>query len=116
MEVARGGGEEAIRAVLEQHTTEDTRTEPTEVSQQLWFVSHWSGQFSGHKLCHNTQVMRGVPQQMHTHTHTPPHVATHVLYSNNIIIAYIHLCTHTKFRSKESQFTGGSLKCWRGHF
>ena len=48
MEVARGGGEEAIRAVLEQHTTEQERSEPTEVSQQLWFVSHWSGQFSGH--------------------------------------------------------------------
>ena len=113
MEVARGGGEEAIRAVLEQHTTEDTRTEPTEVSQQLWFVSHWSGQFSGHKLCHNTQVMRGVPPT-DAHTHTP--TCSYTRTSNNIIIVHIHLCTHTKFRSKESQFTGGSLKCWRGHF
>ena len=55
MEVARGIGEEAVYAVLEQYTTstdesssEQERSEPTEVSQQLWFVSHWSGQFSGH--------------------------------------------------------------------
>ena len=40
MEVARGGGEEAICAMLEQHTTKQERSEPTEVSQQLWFVSH----------------------------------------------------------------------------
>ena len=45
MEMARGAGEEAIHAVLEQHTTEQERSEPTEESQQ---VSHWSGQFSGH--------------------------------------------------------------------
>ena len=48
MEVARGAGEEAVYAVLGQHTTEQERSEPTEVSQQLWFVSHWSGQFSAH--------------------------------------------------------------------
>ena len=34
---------------------------------------------------------------MHTHTHFS-------------IIVYIHLCTHTNFRSKESQFTRVSLE------
>ena len=36
MEVARGGGYQAVCAVLEQHTTEDIRSE---VSRQLWFVN-----------------------------------------------------------------------------
>ena len=48
MEVARGVGQEAVCSLLEQYTTEQEKSEPTEVSQQLWFVSHWSGQFSGH--------------------------------------------------------------------
>ena len=66
MEVARSGGEEAICAVLEQYTTEQERSEPTEVSQQLWFVSHWSGQFSGHSYA--TIYSRGPPTDAHTHT------------------------------------------------
>ena len=45
MEVARGAGEEAVCAVLGH---EQERSEPTEVSQQLWFVNRWSGRFSGH--------------------------------------------------------------------
>ena len=53
------------------------------------FGNHWSG---GHNYAHNTQVTRGVPPIRCTQ------------------IVYIHLCTHTNFRSKESRFTGGSLK------
>ena len=48
MDVARGGGEEEVCEVLEQYTKQETRTELTEVSQQLWFVNHCSGQFSSH--------------------------------------------------------------------
>ena len=66
MEVARGVGEEAIRAVLEQHTTEQERSEPTEVRWQLWFVNHWSG---GHNYAHNySSNKRGPPIDAHIHT------------------------------------------------
>ena len=49
LDLARGGGEEDVCEVLEQYTKQETKTELTEVSQQLWFVDHCSGQFSGHK-------------------------------------------------------------------
>ena len=38
MDFARGLGYQAVCEVLEQHTKQDTRTEPTEVSQQLWTI------------------------------------------------------------------------------
>jgi hypothetical protein len=41
--MARDRGYQAVCGVLEQHSTQDMKTELTEVSQQLWFVNHWSG-------------------------------------------------------------------------
>ena len=47
LDMARGCGEEGVREVLQQYTKKETRTELTEVSQQLWFINHCIGQFSG---------------------------------------------------------------------
>jgi hypothetical protein len=35
MEAAKGFGEEAVCTILKQYSTQNARTEPTEVSQQL---------------------------------------------------------------------------------
>ena len=36
--------------------------------------------------------------------------------TNNSYTHYIHCCTHTNFRNRESQFIRGSLKCLSEHF
>ena len=53
LDVARGGGYQTVCEVLEQYTRQETKTEPTEVSQLPWFVHHCSGQFSGHNYATN---------------------------------------------------------------
>ena len=53
LDVARGGGYQTVCEVLEQYTRQETKIEPTEVSQLPWFVHHCSGQFSGHNYATN---------------------------------------------------------------
>ena len=76
LDMARGGGEEAVCKILQQHTKQ--KTELTEVSQQLHVVSK-------HTPTHTHS-------HMHTHTHT--HTYTHTIYIVCNIVC-IHLCTHS---------------------
>ena len=90
LDVARGGGYQAVCEVLEQYTKQETMTELTEVSQQLWFVNHCCGQFSDHNY-DRTSNEEGLPQQTdtHTHTHANKHMCTltlaHSTYTHPIL-------------------------------
>ena len=63
LDMARGGGEEAVCEILQQHTKQET--ELTEVSQQLHVVSNHTPPHT-HSCTHT-----------HAHTHTHTHTHTH---------------------------------------
>ena len=100
MDVARGVSEEEVCEVLEQYTKQET--ELTEVSQQLWFVNHCSGRFSGHNYAtkliriDNKEGLRNTHKCMHVRTRTRTRMHTHThTHHITLTVAHVHTLAHT---------------------
>ena len=80
LDIARGGGEEAVCKILQQHTKQET--ELTEVSQQLHVVSNHTS------ACTHTHTRARAHTHMRAHTHTLTH--TYTIHSSYMTLFGVH--------------------------